>query len=468
MKLIKNQKISNYFKSLSLFLIVTNIAFISIYFHLLVYEIQEKRKALNSTIVLFKAFYKDEYLTERSHFLKTLCASTNCSRFKDIENPNNYIRWKKNNDTNDYIIRTEEEYQENKCNIYFTIFETKITSDLQSTIVFKGQGTINAMFAYPMQNLITIIFHIFLIINSILTLLFSYYYFNTYSKSEKEELVDRMRLSGTLQEKNMKILTENIHHELNTPVAVIHGYISDYELKIGKQECEKSCNLYDKPLDFDVLYTSIGQINSVLNRMNGFKQITYSNGNKSVYDIMNYSTNSMKIYRQSNFHYNIHKLFMKYTLTKLANGDFLNILSNFLKNSLEAKATEIKIEGYFNKDTNNLHIFIIDNGEGIYDKNTGEHLSKENFKKIFEPYYSTKDIYGESLIRKITKICKIKKFFYNIFSFDDIQESIRGVGLYLNKELLNSRDADIIIKETSEEGTVFELIVPAKIKTKGK
>ncbi len=474
MKKFNQDKTNSFGKSLFIFLSIVNIAFLSIYIHLITYEINEKRSALKSSIYEYKRHHNtvdNQVYNNRIHLLKTLCASTGCDRFMDINNKDRF-RAKENNDG--YTFRTKEEYEQTKCSYKMYFGDLKVTSDLRSVIIIKGKDKINATFAYSLEPFLEVILHIFLISNTLLIMVFIYYYFNTYTRDEKEKLVNRMRLSGTLQEKNMKILTENIHHELNTPIAVISGYLKDYEhqLSIDDKLCKNACA--QKPLislDFETLYSSIEQVNTVLQRMNGFKQITYSNGNKSLFDIINYSANSMKIYKQSNFNYDIDQNFKKYTLSgDLSNGDFLNILSNFLRNSLEAKATQIKVQCKFNSKTNHIYIYIIDNGEGIFDKNTGSALQKENYKKIFEPYYSTKDSLGNTHIKIDSAFTKFIKAIKHIINKEDeeIQDSIRGVGLYLNKELLNKRGADLILEETSSRGTVFKLIVPGKIKKKGK
>ena len=306
------------------------------------------------------------------------------------------------------------------------------------------------------------------IINLFVFLVFSIAFIINYINEKKRKLIDKLQLSGTLQEKNMQILTENIHHELNTPLAIISGMLQQHEKNLKKyiskippcSETNIACSKNKVTIlniDFDTVYASIDQIQTVLQRMNDFKQIRYSNGNRNIASIIKYSLNSMNVYKRSNFTNTVDKIFKNYTLDKnFANGDFLNILSNFLRNSLEAKSTFIKIDGHF--ENGFMHLFIVDNGEGIFDRDTNNIIEQDNYNKIFEPYYSSKDTNGE---RKIQILSPYKKLLLKLGMLKN-EPSQRGVGLYLNQQLMSSKKGKIKLIETSSSGTVFELMFPAK------
>jgi signal transduction histidine kinase len=231
-----------------------------------------------------------------------------------------------------------------------------------------------------------------------------------------------------------------------------------------------------------MIYSSIDQIDTVLQRMSNFKNLKYSNGNKTILDILNYSANSMNIYKAAYFEIIIDEKFVNWSLKHgenyLKNEDLLNVVSNHLRNSIEASATKINLQMKItnNKKSTLMHIFITDNGTGIRDPDTGLLLAPSKYNNIFKDYYSSKNKNGKSKIRnsqgfildtifilstKIKKIlqkCKLIKS--DKLSNEIIEDNVRGVGLYLNKELLRDNHGDLRLRETSENGTVFEIIVP--------
>ena len=42
------------------------------------------------------------------------------------------------------------------------------------------------------------------------------------------------------------------------------------------------------------------------------------------------------------------------------------------------------------------------------------------------------------------------------------KQTTRGVGLFINKELLKKCDGDILLESTSSKGTQFDIILPVK------
>ena len=162
--------------------------------------------------------------------------------------------------------------------------------------------------------------------------------------------------------------------------------------------------------------------------MKGFKHLRYSNGNKTLADIIDGGFKIINI-SNTNFDYEVDEKLMGYSLSStLKNADLLSILLNHFKNSLEANASKIYVLFSSYKD-GKINIRIIDNGLGI---------PEEARSKIFKANFSTK--IGDS--------------------------GVRGNGMYLNKHIMNTTGGDIKLIETSRKGTTIELSFQAKIRGK--
>jgi len=291
---------------------------------------------------------------------------------------------------------------------------------------------------------------------SLLLLLISIYFIVCTVKEEREASI--ISLAGNealLGNRSMILITENIHHELNTPMEVIDNKVYKIQklIKEYTEHSEKNKNqfrngndrrtqdrskfkgvekrtmnqkLLQIDADFEFIKQSSEQIYAILERMKGFKQIKYSNGNKSIANIIEGAFKVISI-SNSNFSYDVDKELRNYTIysEEFKNADLLNILINHFKNSLEANSNKIHISFTGFKEPN-LRLRIIDNGNGIPEKSR---------KDIFKPDFSTKQI-GNS--------------------------GIRGNGLYLNKSILKASAGDVKLIDTSSYGTTFELSIPAK------
>jgi len=264
-------------------------------------------------------------------------------------------------------------------------------------------------------------------------------------KKEKEEaLLLTAGSEALLANKSMINITENIHHELNTPLEVIdnkvekiHNILKDFIN--DEKEVIKNINTIPKDRllrhkrilklneDFEFIRTASEQIYTVLEKMKGFKHLRYSNGNKSLKDIIEGGFKIINI-SNTNFEYKIDDKCDLYSLNSknLSNADFLSIILNHIKNSLEAFASKIFII-YDKYDNNFVYLRIIDNGNGI---------PEEAKKKIFLPNFSTKHS----------------------------DNGIRGNGMYLNKHIMNSAGGDIRLISSTKKGTTIKLKIPAKIK----
>jgi len=283
-----------------------------------------------------------------------------------------------------------------------------------------------------------------------LPIMFFAYLIPLYSsiKREKEEgLLLTAGSEALLANKSMINITENIHHELNTPLEVIdnkvekiHNILSKFLVEeyeaighidtIPEDRILRNKRLVKLNEDFEFIKTASEQIYAVLEKMKGFKNLRYSNGNKSLKNIIDGGFKIINI-SNTNFEYKVDTELAKFSINSknLVNADFLSIILNHIKNSLEANASKI-ILIYTKFDDNFAYIRIIDNGNGIPD---------DAKKKIFMPNFST----------KISNT------------------GVRGNGMYLNKHILNAAGGDIRLISTSKKGTTIELKVPAKFKKRG-
>jgi len=261
-------------------------------------------------------------------------------------------------------------------------------------------------------------------------------------KEEKEEaLLMTAGSEALLANKSMINITENIHHELNTPLEVIDNKIEKIHAELSNflvEEYEATEHLTSLPEDrisrnkrlvklnedFEFIKTSSEQIYAVLEKMKGFKHLRYSNGNKSIKNIIDGGFKIINI-SNTNFDYKVDTKLAGYKIgtSKLKNADFLSIILNHLKNSLEANASKIFIM-LSKEEENHIKIRIIDNGNGI---------PKEAQKKIFSANFSTKNS----------------------------DSGIRGNGMYLNKHIIKNAGGDINLISSSPKGTTIELTVPA-------
>jgi len=259
---------------------------------------------------------------------------------------------------------------------------------------------------------------------------------STIRQEQEESLVTLAGNEALLANKTMINITENIHHELNTPLEVIDNKVEKIRRLLTKVATELKSNIpegqkdirdlgelnFEK--DFEFIKTSGEQIYAVLEKMKGFKHLRYSNGNKTIKDIIDGSFKIISI-SNTNFTYKLDDKLTEFKLNSkvIKNADLLSIMLNHIKNSLEANASKVYICVETAKDKF-IYVRIIDNGLGI---------PKDAKRDIFKPNFSTKP---------------------------DL-DNIRGNGMYLNKHILESTGGAISLIESSNQGTTIELKIPS-------
>jgi len=412
----------NHVKSIFIFFISVNILILTL--SVIVYDQQLRYMEYN---VVYNIDEYDEI--DREH----ICGILECSEVVDLAHSKLFkkekrlkrIPWKEY--TPIHLWR----------NVYFIDFHIAIYNKEADTYFILNNS-----------KLLIYISVIFFIVMPIIMILFLYPLIKSIKIEKEYAILNHVSNEALLANKSMIMITENIHHELNTPLEIIdnkiekiHNVFNDYIVS----EYENCQNIEDNDLviyniekrqkinkrlvklkpDFEFIKTSSEQIYNILEKMKGFKHMRYSNGNKTLTDIFESAFKIISI-SNSNYEYIIDEQLSNYSISSktFRNADLLGIIINNIKNSLEASTSKfyIMINGY---KKGFLKVRIIDNGSGI---------KKELIKKIFEPNFSTKSQ----------------------------DRSIRGNGMYLNKQILNQAGGDTYVVSSSSKGTTLELVIPVK------
>lgn len=299
----------------------------------------------------------------------------------------------------------------------------------------------------------------------------------------RSSILEKGGLKIELESKLQRDITESLHHEIGTPLAIIstlledlyrHLYpcdvtddgVCDFKKEfVNKSHC-KGCSKYNNnrridDIAIDHYYKmkfSLDRLNSIQNLIAGSKHIKYSNGTVAVYDIIENivsTNNSFKVNKIQAEYENVDILKYYACGIGLANGELLLVMHAMVTNSIEAKSTKLK----FSVDTTNtnpdkLEIILEDNGRGIRNA-LGEVIAD---KDIFNYGYSTKDPNGDNI--KITSW--FKKILFKLGYYNEI--STRGVGLSVNKRILENSGGDIELLDTSIKGTIFKVTIPIKVR----
>ncbi len=303
----------------------------------------------------------------------------------------------------------------------------------------------NSYFILDAKSLFILYLRAILVFAPLSLLIFIFPLIKSIREEKNNSLIMSAGNEAILSNKSMIAIAENIHHELNTPLEVIDNKIEKiyevltYFIKEEEKIFKKIPTLPEDRIkrnaelkkivetDFEFIRTASEQIYFVLEKMKKFKHLRYSNGNKSIKNIIEGGFQIIKL-SNSNFDYQVDdKLYNYYLKTKtIQNAELLSIILNHIKNSLEANSNKIAVV-YSGIIKNKLRIRIVDNGNGV---------PLDAQKHIFEPNFSTKNIDG----------------------------GIRGNGMFLNKEILKNIGGNVSLIDTSIKGTTIELEIPVELK----
>lgn len=317
-------------------------------------------------------------------------------------------------------------------------------------------------------------------------ILFLYFLVSFSIFNSKKILQDGAGNTALLYNKNMSMFAEHLFHELNTPLSVTKELCDKTFDEMGKsfikcsdslktEEC-KTCTIpkrYLKVLSSkDIINNNINQAFVFIRRMANAKDVKYSNGNKTLYDIIKSTMDLMLISNRTNYTYNIDEEFKKYRINHssgLKNYELMNILVNHIKNSLDAASSHIDFS--LNK--------VVKNKDTKKDKFVKELINishnklkiKNNsvFNKVLNGFLSDKSKKDITIVKLafldngsgIPESFQDKVFKLN--SSTKIKDGqTRGAGLYLNREILRACYGDLLLYKTGKKGTIFILDIPAE------
>jgi len=384
-----------------------------------------------------------------------------------------------------YLYRHgHEDYSENKKNDRFIIekFHELTTIELKSNLkgISFGLSTIKLMAFYT--NVVLVLYMLLVI----QTLVFFIRYLVSHNI---KVLKDGATNTASLHNKNMAVLAEQLHHELNTPLSVVKELcdrtftVFDDSYSCGLANSKK---LGDTPCTVIKHFSKVQELKRIIDnnlkqsfvvieRMAEAKQVKYSNGNKSVYDITKSTFDIMGVYNRTNYTHSIDGSLKEYVIdhsTGLKNHELMNIFLNHLKNSLEANATTIDVS------LNRIVPYVPSQKDKYLEK--GIALATDYLPPFLSaPIVLTLHrLLSDKSLRALSfgRITLSDNgngvplsFLPNLFKLNASTKErdglVRGAGLYLNREILRSAGGDIWVHETSKKGTTFILDVPIRLKS---
>ncbi len=365
--------------------------------------------------------------------------------------------------------------------------EDKIGSLFHSVVVIPIQSrNKDVTFGMSISNLITFYFNIILILYVFLMVLSLIFLIRYLIRSSIKSLVDGASNTASIHNKNMAMLAEQLHHELNTQLSVVKELCDKVFLnmqdaatcttdKNDHSPC-KDCTMPKRHAEMvaykRIINNNIKQAFVFIERMADVKQIRYSNGNKNIYDIVKATFDIMGVYNRSNYTYDIDDSFKRFRLdhaSGLQNHELMNILVNHIKNSLEAGSSHIVVS--LNKVV--LHKMsrsdmIISRAIHCLGKYNISGISPLGIVVLYR-FLSNKGRHNTTIARMalIDNGSGIPKEFQDkLFSLNASTKNkngvIRGAGLYLNRNILQESRGDLWMHKTGKSGTTFILDVPSE------
>lgn len=415
---------------------------------------------VNSYIVIYKQ-YKDTIenvnvsynynISEASNNYKESmqrCLAINCERVV-LKDENDYDVYKIEYDMDtqfNYLKLVDDE-------IFHTIWFTQyLTSEFR--MVIYGEHGIYIMndnnYLESTLNTIFLLGILFAVIIIVINFYAAYHSF-------KNDIYEKKNYKTYIENKLQGNVTEMIHHEINAPLSIlistsylIRGII-EHKSTVSQEDIDKIMDSYNYSIN------RISEVITFLAKSKYFKR----DDNVTIYDSIEhiiYSINTTHILKLGIKYDDCEKILNNFIIDpNLGHAGFMNIITVLFNNSIEAGANLMTISVPSYTDTH-LTLDVKDNGRGIRDSNGN--LFKDSGHVISQYGYSTKDDKGKPIVRtgllyRIFKLFRIKLI---------TTDTTRGIGLYMNKVLLENAHGTINLHSTSDEGTTFRLKIPIKHK----
>ena len=269
--------------------------------------------------------------------------------------------------------------------------------------IYKNKQTYNIILIYIIRlfSIITTILYISYYVLKYLLIIF-------FIKAEKIIEI-HITYKELMKECKMKESLFKISHEIKNPIAVCKGYLD-------------MCNEKNIEKYIPIIKTEINRTLNLLQDFSACKKIKIEPDIIDISLLIEETRKNLKLLFDSQ---NIKFIIEPQQEEIFINGDYnrLNqVILNIIKNSIEAKDENknsyIKI--YTKQNNNKIKIYIEDNGVGI---------SKENMKRISEPFFTTK-------------------------------QNGTGLGVLLSQEIINAHDGKLEYKSKEKEGTIVTITLP--------
>lgn len=298
--------------------------------------------------------------------------------------------------------------------------------------------------------ILSIYLYLYIIIFLLITVIFIINAINTYKYGIYKKGSYKLYIESKLQAN----ITEMVHHEMNAPLAILNTLVANIKSILIEQHIEDKYKDTIEGFDY-----AIKRIEAVLDTLSNNKRIKYKVENISILEVIKHVITNVNRFKVGavKAEYNNQDALSKYKASsKLSTGELMNILHVMITNSTEAGGNIILFTA-MEVSRNTLELYVTDNGHGVRDHSN--RIVTDD--AIFQYGYSTKDSEGKHVNFSFTKniIYKILKLFGISVM---IAGNSRGIGLYMNKVLLNRIDGDIELYKTSSLGTTFKITLPVE------
>ncbi|WP_298752265.1 DUF3365 domain-containing protein [uncultured Arcobacter sp.] len=246
-----------------------------------------------------------------------------------------------------------------------------------------------------------------------------------HKKVQEEVKKQREKENLLIQQSKMAALGEmigNIAHQWRQPISAVSAIMMNIKWTAISEGMNKE--FIDERMK-----EANEQLSYMSQTIDDFRNFFKPNKEKEFFDLDLEVRKTYKILKDTLQHNNINfqifsnKEIMVYGYPSEFSQVILNIISNAKDVLIERNTDKPKIEVHILKDEENIYCKICDNGGGIEEK---------NINKIFEPYFTTKELRGT------------------------------GIGLYISKEIIEKHMQGLLVVKNNELGAEFIISIPIK------